>query len=118
MKGKSSSSGSPTRPMDSLLDLSSNVKPDVSFDVKVTGHSSNDDGAVHRNLKQRHVSMIAIGGTIGTGLFLGIGNALEKGGPLGLLLGYIVVWVALNRELSAAQFLIFFSGRGTFLVER
>lgn len=49
------------------------------------------DGTVHRSLKQRHISMIAIGGTIGTGLFLGMGEALHKGGPVGLVLGYIVM---------------------------
>ncbi|KAI9455851.1 amino acid permease [Russula earlei] len=46
---------------------------------------------LHRQLKNRHIAMISIGGVIGTGLFLGTGNALENGGPLGLLLGYVVV---------------------------
>lgn len=32
--------------------------------------------------------MIALGGTIGTGLFVGSGKALATGGPLGILLGY------------------------------
>lgn len=31
---------------------------------------------VHRGLKSRHVQFIALAGTIGTGLFLGIGSAL------------------------------------------
>lgn len=35
--------------------------------------------------------MIAIGGVIGTGLFLGTANNLEGGGPGGLLLGYLVM---------------------------
>lgn len=34
------------------------------------------------------MQMIAIGGTIGTGVFIGVGGTLHKGGPLGLLLGY------------------------------
>ncbi|KAF5313268.1 hypothetical protein D9619_003037 [Psilocybe cf. subviscida] len=41
-----------------------------------------------RQLKNRHVAMISIGGVIGTGLFLGTATALENGGPVGLLLGY------------------------------
>lgn len=35
--------------------------------------------------------MIAIGGVIGTGLFLGTADNLENGGPAGLLLGYLVM---------------------------
>ncbi|KAJ7873291.1 amino acid permease/ SLC12A domain-containing protein [Mycena olivaceomarginata] len=35
--------------------------------------------------------MISIGGVIGTGLFLGTANALRHGGPIGLLLGYLLV---------------------------
>ncbi|KZT69225.1 general amino acid permease 1 [Daedalea quercina L-15889] len=46
---------------------------------------------VQRRLKQRHVQMIAIAGTLGTGLFLGSGAALREGGPLGALLGYTLV---------------------------
>ncbi|KAF9270410.1 amino acid permease [Marasmius fiardii PR-910] len=44
-----------------------------------------------RELKNRHVAMISIGGVIGTGLFLGTANSLRDGGPIGLLLGYMVV---------------------------
>ncbi|CAK5267222.1 unnamed protein product [Mycena citricolor] len=46
---------------------------------------------VQRRLKQRHVQMIAIAGTIGTGLFLGSGNALRVAGPLGSLVAYALV---------------------------
>lgn len=33
----------------------------------------------------------SIGGVIGTGLFLGTATSLQSGGPIGLLLGYLVV---------------------------
>lgn len=39
----------------------------------------------------RVVSMIAIAGTIGTGLFLGSGTALTMGGPVGMWLGYTFI---------------------------
>ncbi|KAH8691116.1 putative arginine transporter [Talaromyces proteolyticus] len=44
-----------------------------------------------RKLKSRHLQMIAIGGTIGTGLFIGSGSALAKSGPAGALIAYIFV---------------------------
>ncbi|KAL5333075.1 amino acid permease/ SLC12A domain-containing protein [Aspergillus crustosus] len=46
-----------------------------------------------RGLKTRHVQLMALGGTIGTGLFVGSGQALNIGGPLSLLLGYIFISV-------------------------
>ncbi|KAI9300192.1 amino acid permease [Cunninghamella echinulata] len=46
---------------------------------------------LHRQLKNRHIAMISLGGVIGTGLFLGTAKALANGGPGGLLLGYIVM---------------------------
>ncbi|KAL3440193.1 amino acid permease/ SLC12A domain-containing protein [Aspergillus insuetus] len=44
-----------------------------------------------RGLKTRHVQLMALGGTIGTGLFVGSGQALNIGGPLSLLLGYVFI---------------------------
>ncbi|EHL01270.1 putative Uncharacterized amino-acid permease [Glarea lozoyensis 74030] len=37
------------------------------------------------------MQMIAIGGAIGAGLFIGSGGALSKGGPASLVLGYMIV---------------------------
>ncbi|KAJ3394997.1 hypothetical protein HDU84_004455 [Entophlyctis sp. JEL0112] len=45
----------------------------------------------HRKLDARHLEMIAIGGTIGTGLLLKSGGAIFSAGPLGALLCYIIV---------------------------
>ncbi|KAF4304137.1 Amino acid/polyamine transporter I [Botryosphaeria dothidea] len=57
-------------------------------------------GYVHRGLKSRHIQFIALGGTIGTGLFLGIGKAFAASGPLSVLLGYsftgLAVWGMMN----------------------
>ncbi|GLI78992.1 basic amino-acid permease [Penicillium ochrochloron] len=43
-----------------------------------------------RRLSARQVQMIAIGGTIGTGLFLGTGSSLSKGGPASTLIAYAI----------------------------
>lgn len=46
---------------------------------------------LHRGLSTRQVSMIAIAGTIGTGLFLGTGRSLAQGGPASMLICYGVI---------------------------
>ncbi|TFK42627.1 dicarbixylic amino acid permease [Crucibulum laeve] len=47
--------------------------------------------SLHRGLKARQISMIALGGAVGTGLIIGSGTALTRGGPLGIFLGYAFV---------------------------
>lgn len=43
-----------------------------------------------RDLKSRHLMMISIGGTIGTGLFLASGQTINQAGPAGAIIGYLV----------------------------
>ena len=45
-----------------------------------------------RGLKSRHVQLIALGGTIGTGLFLGSGKSIHSAGPA-ILLAYIITGI-------------------------
>ncbi|KAJ5929466.1 amino acid permease [Penicillium verhagenii] len=44
---------------------------------------------LRKGLRQRHIQMIALAGTIGTGLFLGSGRALANAGPAGIFMGYL-----------------------------
>lgn len=69
------------------------ISQDVSFDSDhnadlVTAIEGRD---LKRGLDQRHLSMLGIAGAIGTGLFLGLGGAIQAGGPLGALFGYATI---------------------------
>src|SRR5690606_35147308 len=48
-------------------------------------------GGLRRTLASRHLSMIAVGGSIGTGLFVASGNTIAQAGPGGAVLGYALI---------------------------
>ncbi|SMR50277.1 unnamed protein product [Zymoseptoria tritici ST99CH_1A5] len=64
------------------------------------------DGVTQRGLKSRHAQMIALGGTIGTGLFVGSGQTLARGGPAFILGCYTVmafgVWCVVSGIVELA----------------
>ncbi|MEO3945821.1 amino acid permease [Gorillibacterium sp. CAU 1737] len=53
-----------------------------------------------RELENRHVQLIAIGGTIGTGLFLGSGKAIQQAGP-SIIFAYLIVGIAVFFVMRA-----------------
>lgn len=69
-----------------------NYNNDSSTQVSLSQSSNKEEEKLHhthRSLEQRHINLIAIGGSIGTGLFITIGSSgLVQSGPLGLLLAY------------------------------
>ncbi|KAK0503212.1 dicarbixylic amino acid permease [Armillaria luteobubalina] len=64
-------------------------------------HEPPPESTLHRGLKARQISMIALGGAVGTGLIIGSGTALRRGGPLGLLLGYSFVGIVCYMVMIA-----------------
>jgi len=46
---------------------------------------------LQKKFKNRHLQMIAVGGSIGTGLFIGSGSALRTGGPAGILICWAIM---------------------------
>ncbi|KAH7173525.1 amino acid permease/ SLC12A domain-containing protein [Fusarium flagelliforme] len=54
------------------------------------GHTTDNADGLHRLLNNRQIQLVAIGGSIGTALFVSIGGGLAKGGPLGLFLAYTI----------------------------
>lgn len=58
-----------------------------------------------RTLTNAHIQLIALGGTIGTGLFLGVGNSIRRAGPSVILI-YIIVGIFLFLLMRALGELI------------
>lgn len=68
-----------------------------------------------RDLKNRHVQLIAIGGTIGTGLFLGSGAAIEKAGP-SVIIVYLIIGISLFFVMrSLGEMLLSNAGYQSFI---
>ncbi|POW11635.1 hypothetical protein PSTT_05145 [Puccinia striiformis] len=97
--------------------------PNVSVEISLSEEKIQDDTStggpvdtsieVHRKLKQRHISMIAMAGTIGTGLFLGSGQSLRHGGPVGTLLGYISMGaVGFSMQVALGEMVTMFPVTG------
>lgn len=56
---------------------------------------------LRKKLKQRHQTMLAIGGTLGTGLFIGLGYSLASG-PGSLLIGFFLVGTSMFCVVQSA----------------
>lgn len=70
---------------------------------------------LNRSLSARQVQMIAIGGTIGTGLFLGTGSSLATGGPASMLIAYAISGgIVFVTMLSLGEMAAFVPVAGSF----
>ncbi|CAH0304150.1 Lysine-specific permease [Peribacillus sp. Bi96] len=70
-----------------------------------------------RSLKARHLMMISLGGTIGTGLFLASGGAIHSAGPGGALVAYAVIGIMVYYLMtSLAEMASFMPVAGSFRV--
>ncbi|KAL1847412.1 Amino-acid permease inda1 [Diaporthe australafricana] len=54
-----------------------------------------------RSMKTRHLHMIAIGGSIGAGFFVGSGSALSTGGPGSLLIDFLIIGIMMFNVVYA-----------------
>ncbi|KAH8890348.1 amino-acid permease inda1 [Thozetella sp. PMI_491] len=56
---------------------------------------------LERPMKARHLHMIAIGGSIGAGFFVGSGSAFHKGGPGFVLIDFMIIGVMMFNTVYA-----------------
>lgn len=83
---------------------------------------ANQHDQLERGLKSRHIQFLALGGAIGTGLFVGSGGILSQCGPAPLFLAYLlmmaIVWTVMN---TLAEMVVLLPMRGItvpYFVER
>ncbi|RFU81183.1 dicarboxylic amino acid permease [Trichoderma arundinaceum] len=69
--------------------------------VRIRGLETSAETSLHRGLKARHISMIAIGGALGTGLIIGTGKALAQAGPGSLLISYCFVGILVYGVMAS-----------------
>ena len=80
--------------------LSQSITPKMDDkSVKSQSRSSSDmekqepvvEAKLQRKLSSRHLQFVAIGGTVGTGIFIASGRSIATAGPVGALLAYVFI---------------------------
>ena len=69
-----------------------NYMPSEGVYVGADGDGPREEETI-RALKPRQISMIAIGGAIGTGLVIASGRSLARSGPGSLFISYVVMGI-------------------------
>lgn len=82
-----------------VVDYEEGPRPPLMTRLGLTADSfkrrtkADKNNQLNQTLKTRHLNMIAIGGSIGAGLFVGSGSALSTGGPAALLIGFAIIGI-------------------------
>uniref|UniRef100_A0A093VJD9 Putative proline-specific permease put4 n=1 Tax=Talaromyces marneffei PM1 TaxID=1077442 RepID=A0A093VJD9_TALMA len=70
-----------------------NTSHDNALDMEPGVEGSGTMEEICRDMKSRHINMIAIAGMIGTGLFLSSGSVIATAGPAGAFIAYIIMGI-------------------------
>ncbi|KAM0544082.1 hypothetical protein ACHAPJ_011964 [Fusarium lateritium] len=76
-------------------------KAEYDQTLQLQGLEFSEETSLHRGLKARHITMIAIGGAIGTGLVIGTGKALAQAGPGSVLISYTAMGLVVFMVTAA-----------------
>lgn len=81
------------------------------------GNNDNKDvkleGKLQQGLSARHIQLIALGGAIGTGLFVGTSSTLHTCGPAGLFISYVIISTVLYPIMNAfGEMVCYLPGNG------
>ena len=82
---------------------STSEKEQQNWDVEAASAHLEEIHVFKQGLHQRHIQMIALAGTIGTGLFLSSGQAIAIAGPLGSFLAYTIVGLTVSSTCMAVS---------------
>ena len=97
----------PTPPLD--IEKHSEDVSAKAPDVSASRLHSDKYGLTRRGLKSRHVQLIALGGCIGTGLFVGSGSTLSLTGGANLFMAFVVmsfiIWCVMNSLAEMTTYL-------------
>jgi len=96
----------------------SNYNPGAEKGIKyaeISEEAQQKYGKTVRGLTNRHMQLITIGSSIGTGMFVGIGSALARSGPLSVFLGFTFfsVFILWPLFMAAAEMCSWLPVRGS-----
>ncbi|OJJ64080.1 hypothetical protein ASPSYDRAFT_192134 [Aspergillus sydowii CBS 593.65] len=84
-------------------------RQDETKSIQEGTQTNGQNGSLNRALSQRHLAMMAIGGVIGPGYFMGMGTGLSTAGPAGLLICFAVLgcllWLVMQSLGELAAFI-------------